>query len=87
MVSTHGFLEQLQPPLDVEHMIADTVAFLIGGLQAHKRGTKDCPFYYNDECDVQFIAGQLKLCAPCRLKLKKDSRTTKAIEKILQAYS
>lgn len=68
-------------------MIADTVAFLIGGLEARKRGRKDCPFYYNDEGAIEFIAGQLKLCAPCRLKLKKDPDTTKAIEKILQPYS
>ncbi len=87
VVSTNGFLEQLSPPYDVEHMIADTVAFLIGGLEAHKRGPKDCPFYYNDECAIEFIAGHLKLCTPCRLKLKKDPGTTKAIEKILQAYS
>jgi len=87
VVSTHGFLEQLRPPLDVEHMIADTVAFLIGGLEAHKRGPKDCPFYYNDECAIESIAGELKLCAPCRLKLKKDPETTKAIERILRAYS
>lgn len=87
VVSTHGFLEQLSPPLDVEHMIADTVAFLIGGLEAHKRGPKDCPFYYNDECDIEFIAGQLKLCAACRQKMKRDPETIKAIEKLLQAYS
>ena len=87
VVSTHGFLEQLRPPLDVEHMIADAVAFLIGGMEAHKGGAKNCPFYYNGECAIEFIAGQLQLCAACRRKLKKDPETTKAIEKILQAYS
>jgi hypothetical protein len=87
VVSTHGFLEQLRPPLDVEHMIADTVAFLIGEMAAHKGGPKNCPFYYNDECAIEFIAGQLQLCAACRRKLKKDPETRKAIEAILQAYA
>jgi len=87
VVSTHGFLEQLKPPFDVEHMIADTVAFLIGGLEVHEQGPKDCPFYYNDECAIESIAGQLKLCVSCRRRLRKDSGTIKAVEKILQAFS
>ena len=87
VVSTHGFLEQLKPPFDVEHMVADTVAFLIGGLEAHKKGPKDCPFYYNDECAIESIAGQLKLCVSCRRRLQKDSGTMKTVEKILQAFS
>jgi len=61
--------------------------FLIGGMAAHKGGPKNCPFYYNDECAIEFIAGQLQLCAACRRKLKKDPETRKAIEAILQAYA
>jgi len=87
VVSTHGFLEQLKPPFDVEHMIADTVAFLIGELKAHKKGPKDCPFYYNDECAIESIAGQLKLCAVCRKKLRKEPGNMQAVEKLLLAFS
>jgi hypothetical protein len=87
VVSTHGFLEQLKPPFDVEHFIANTVAFLIGGMESHKQGAKNCPFYYNDECAIESIAGQLKLCGPCERRLKKDPGTMKAIEGILQAFS
>lgn len=87
VVSTHGLLEQLKPPYDVEHLIADTVAFLIGGFEAHKKGPKDCPFYYNDECAIEFIAGQLELCPSCRRRLRKDPETMKAVKKILHAFS
>jgi len=87
VVSTNGFLEHLVPPYDVEHMIADTVAFLIGGLEAHRKGPKDCPFYYNDECAIESIAGQLELCKPCRRKLRKEPETTRVLEQILLAFS
>jgi hypothetical protein len=87
VVSTHGLLEQLKPPLDVEHMIADTVAFLIGELKAHKKGPKDCPFYYNDECAIESIAGQLELCAVCRKELRKEPGNMQAVEKLLLAFS
>lgn len=86
VVSTHGFLEELKPPYDVEHMIANTVAFLIGELEAHRKGPKDCAFYYNDECAIESIAGRLKLCADCRRKLRKAPETTRVLEQILLSF-
>src|SRR5439155_12952679 len=53
--STHELLDQIEPPLSIERMVANAVASFISELPAHKKGPKNCPSYYNDECDIRYI--------------------------------
>jgi hypothetical protein len=87
LFSTAGLLEQLEPPgLSLERMVANAAAGILTRLSAHKRGPKDCPLYYNEELDMRFIAGPLRLCAPDLAKLKKQPDRLKAVQRLLEIY-
>jgi hypothetical protein len=84
--STYELIDQIRPPLSLERLVANAVAWYGSGLPAHERGTKDCPAYYNAELDINYVAGPLKLCRVCLNKLKKKPELRHAIEQLLGAY-
>ncbi len=83
--STYELLEQLTPQLTIERLVANAVAAFVSGLPAHRRGPKNCPSFYNAECEIQYVAGPLKLCASCRKKLK-EAKKIELVEELLKAY-
>ncbi len=85
--STYGLLDQINPPeLSIERMIANAGAGFLGKLPAHRRGRKTCPYYYNAERDIKFIAGRLELCAPDRRRIK-NAKLRAALESLLNVYN
>lgn len=84
--STNGLLEQTNPPdTTVERMIANAVGGFLGGLDSREPHSKSCPYFYNNEREIQSIAGRLSLCADCRKKLK-DAGLREAVESLLKVY-
>jgi hypothetical protein len=91
--STYQLLDQIKPqppgkpPLSVERMVANAVASFISGLPSHKRGVKNCICFYNEEVEIQYIAGPMGTCARCRRQLaKEDPARLAVVEKLLKAY-
>jgi hypothetical protein len=85
LFSTYKLIENIRPPLSVERMVANLVAGVVGSLIPHVSGRKNCPFYFNEERNVQYVAGPLVLCARCRRLLTKKAKDVKVIDKLLQA--
>ena len=83
--STYELLEQLTPQLTIERLVANAVAAFVSGLPAHRGGPKNCPSFYNANCEIQYLAGPLQLCAPCRKKLK-EAKKIDVVEKLLKTY-
>jgi hypothetical protein len=84
--STAGLLDQLHPPeLTLERMIANTIAFVLMRNDAHEKGESDCPGFYNEDRDIRWIAGRLRLCNVCRKRIE-ETTLLKAVEKLLEAY-
>ena len=59
----------------------------------HAGKPADCPFYYNEERDVDSVAGQLRICAASRKMLAKGlpaaidrPRTINAFDALLSAF-
>lgn len=65
--------------------MANAVAAFASGLKAYREGPKNCPSFYNPKCEIQYVAGPLTLCAPCRRKLK-EAEKIEIVEKLLKAY-
>ncbi len=84
--STYELLDQVKPPLSIERMVANAVASFIIGVPAHKGGPKGCVSFYNEDCEIEYIAGPLKVCPRCRKQLTKDRAKLAVVEKILKAY-
>ena len=86
--STYELLQQLTPEYTIERLVANAVAGFISGLPAHRVGPKNCPSFYNPECEIQYVAGPLKLCNSCRMKLRKskNSKTIGLVDTLLNAY-
>jgi hypothetical protein len=83
--STYELLENIQPPLSIDRMVANAVAWFVSRLPAHK-APKNCVSYDNDEVDIKYVAGPLQLCERCRKKLKGKSALAKVVEQLLRAY-
>ena len=86
ILSTYDLLDQVKPPLSIERMVANAVASFIIGLPAHKGGPKNCVSFYNEDCEIEYIAGPLKVCPKCRRQLTKDRAKLAVVEKLLKAY-
>jgi len=97
IISVYGCLEQLQPPLyTIERLVANALANFMSGLGAHYPGEKegravsssDCPLFYDENREIQYEAGALKLCALCRVRLRKERKAEliAVLEQILRAY-
>jgi hypothetical protein len=84
--STYELLDQVKPPLSIERMVANAVSSFIIGVPAHKGGPKGCVSYYNEECEIEYIAGPLQVCPKCRHLLVKDRAKLAVVEKLLKAY-
>lgn len=85
LFSTYDLLKQLEPPaLSIERMVANAAAGFMADLTVHRRGAKSCPFYYNDERAIEWIAGPLRFCGVCSGKL--DHQTRDAVERLLRVY-
>jgi hypothetical protein len=85
--STYELLDQVKPPLTIERMVANAVVSFLADVSPHKNGRKNCVSYYNEECDIRYIAGSLEVCPKCRNQLKKsDPKNLDVIEKLLKAY-
>lgn len=86
--STHDLLERLEPPqLTLERMTANVAIGILSALPEHRRGPKDCPLYYNDERDIRFIAGPLRLCPADRASMRNDPERLKALDALLGLYA
>jgi hypothetical protein len=86
--STHDLLDRLEPPqLTLERMTANVAIGILSALPEHRRGPKDCPLYYNDERDIRFIAGPLRLCPADRARLRNDPERLKALDALLGLYA
>lgn len=85
LFSTSELLDELDPPkLSIERMLANAVAGFLSDLPAHEKGPKNCPNFYNDQRDIQWIAGPLNFCAACTKKLDRNIRS--ALESLLRVY-
>ena len=85
--SFNCFIDQIKPPYTLDRAIANAVAGFIGSLPSHTRGPKTCPFYYNDDVEIEYIAGPLTVCAADVKKLRKrDESKVKVLEALLCAY-
>ena len=85
--STYELLDQVKPPLTIERMVANAVVAFLADVLPHRKGRKNCVSYYNEECDIRYIAGPLEVCTRCRNQMKKnDPENLKVIEKLLKAY-
>ena len=86
ILSTYGLLDQVKPPLSIERMVANAVATFIVSLPSHKAGPKNCVNFYNDDREIESIAGPLRVCPKCRKRLAKDRAKLVVVEKLLKAY-
>lgn len=89
LFSTADLLDQLEPPaLSLERMVANAAASFLSNLPAHMRGAKDCPQFFNDDVEIEWIAGPLQFCAVCTGKMKRtlDRRTADAVKRLLRVY-
>jgi len=89
VVSTAGLLDELRPPAtSIERLVVNQLTGHLLPLDVHERGQPDCPQFYNDERDIAYIAGPLKLCGPCRRELLRQSgaEVVEAIDKLLGLY-
>ena len=84
--STYELLDQVKLPLSIERMVANAVASFIIGVPAHKGGPKGCVSFYNEDCEIEYIAGPLKVCPKCRKQLTKDRAKLAVVDKLLKAY-
>jgi len=85
--SLAGLLDRLDPPVtSLERLIANACITFVGGLDNHEDGAKDCPFYYNDERDIRWIAGPLRICSLDLEKLKSLGRDVATLERLLAVY-
>lgn len=83
--STADYLPKVVPPaLSIERMIANACVAFLSGLVEHKKGVKNCPMYYNEERDVEWIAGPLAFCGVCSKRLTAAHR--EALGKLLRVY-
>ncbi len=78
-----------------DRSIANAAVTVLTALLAHigvHEGTssarKACPMYYNEEVDLDYIAGQLRFCAPCRKKLENrlPPEDLDALDKLLRVF-
>lgn len=83
--STYELLESIQPPLSIDRMVANAVAWFVSRLETHQK-PRNCVSYRNDEVDIKYIAGPLQLCDRCRRKLKGKPALRNATEQLLKAY-
>jgi hypothetical protein len=86
ILSTYELLDQVKPPLSIERMVANAVATFIVSLPSHKAGPKNCVNFYNDDREIESIAGPLRVCPKCRKRLAKDRAKLAVVEKLLKAY-
>jgi hypothetical protein len=86
ILSTYELLDQVKPPLSIERMVANAVATFIVSLPSHKEGPKNCVNFYNDDREIESIAGPLRVCPKCRKRLAKDRAKLAVVEKLLKAY-
>lgn len=83
LFSSSGLLESLDPPkLSAEKMIINAIAGFLTNLPTHKTGARNCLSFYNEEREIELIAGHLQLCKRCLGKL--DRSTRKAVEQMLR---
>jgi hypothetical protein len=86
ILSTYELLDQVKPPLSIERMVANAVATFIVSLPSHKVGPKNCVNFYNDDREIESIAGPLRVCPKCRKRLAKDRAKLAVVETLLKAY-
>jgi hypothetical protein len=86
ILSTYELLDQVKPPLSIERMVANAVATFIVSLPSHKEGPRNCVNFYNDDREIESIAGPLRVCPKCRKRLAKDRAKLAVVEKLLKAY-
>jgi hypothetical protein len=90
--SCAGFDVKPQGP-DTDRAIANaTVSALtgfFGGLDAHEKGSKDCPLYYNGERDVRYVSGRPKFDPGCRRLVRRSplGDALPALEALLKVFS
>jgi hypothetical protein len=69
------------------NVAVSALAGFLGDLDAHERGAKYCPLYYDEERNFDLLVGRQKFDASCRAKLKKTiPRELPALEKLLKAF-
>jgi hypothetical protein len=90
VVSTDDMLARLAPPeISVERLIANFLVFSLGDIAGHTSGPKNCPFYYNDERDVIWVAGPVTICPRCVATLRRKGvkgERLKALMALAHAY-
>lgn len=69
----------------VERAIANLISPCLEFLDAHHRGAKTCPAYFNDERDPRYVAGPLAICPACEKKLAKLVKEGKVSEEEIAA--
>ncbi len=87
LFSTYNFLNELDPPrLSIERLVANAAAGFLSSIAegAHDGGPKDCPMYFNDERNVQWVAGPLHFCQPDQKRIKSSIRD--AVNALLRVY-
>lgn len=85
LFSMYDLLDQLNPPvLTVQKMVVNAAVAFLAGVPVHRGGPKNCPMFYNDEREIEWIAGPLQFCTPCRRKLDPDVRA--ALESLVALY-
>ncbi|HEU4389016.1 MAG TPA: CHAT domain-containing protein [Blastocatellia bacterium] len=92
IISLAGLMTEIRKRgLSVARAVVNTVVGCLMPLPSHSRGPKFCPLYFNNERDVQYIAGPLNLDKTCKAKARKPKTLKRgvdvtALEKLLRAF-
>jgi CHAT domain len=86
--SVAGF-DRLEPEgPDTDRAIANILVTELAGFYedvgTHKRGPKDCPFFYDEKRDFKHLVGPQKFCKACREKLR--GGRLRALEALLKVF-
>jgi len=84
--STYGFLDQIdRPSLSIERMVANDVVGFVSSIQHfHKKGPKDCPMFYNEKREIEWVAGPLHFCEADEKRIEPQIR--EAVKALLRVY-
>lgn len=71
----------------IANVAVEGLAGFLGQMDAHDRGPKGCPLWYNEDRELSHLTGRQKFDSTCRNKLKrKIPKVLEALESILGAF-
>lgn len=70
----------------IANLMVSALAGFFGGIEAHVKGSKDCPMWHNQNRLLSHLAGPQHFDPACRAKLKRQNADVEALDALLKTF-